>query len=79
MVLIGMGNVFKFFKCFFGEEEKICEKVVIYGFLKRIFLILNNENYLNILCKVVFLGLVIFLFIIGVKDIFICFYYFFVL
>lgn len=38
MVLIGMGSVFEFFKCFFGEEEKICEKVVIYGFLKRIYI-----------------------------------------
>lgn len=32
-----MGNVFEFFKCSLGEEEKICEKVVIYGLLKRIF------------------------------------------
>lgn len=48
-----MGSVFEFFKCSLGEEEKICEKVVIYGLLKRIFLILNNENYLNISCKAV--------------------------
>lgn len=70
-----MGNVSEFFKCSLGEEEKICEKVVIYGLLKRIFLILNNENYLNISCKAESLGLVIFLFTIGAKDISTCLHY----
>lgn len=61
-----MGNVSEFFKCSLGEEEKICEKVVIYGLLKRI---LYNENYLNISCKAVSLGLV------GAKDISTCLHY----
>lgn len=67
-----MGSVFEFFKCSLGEEKKICEKVVIYGLLKRI---LYNENYLNISCKAVSLGLFIFLFTIGAKDISTCLHY----